>query len=60
MNAFVLSGAGNRGAMEAGALIALLEAGISPGLLAGSSSGAINAAYIAGSPSLEGARSLAE
>ncbi len=50
MNAFVLSGAGNRGAMEAG---------IRPDLIAGSSSGAINAAYVAGFPTLEGARRLA-
>lgn len=58
MNAFVLSGAGNRGAMEAGALEALLEAGIRPDLLVGSSVGAINAAYIAAAPTLDGVRRL--
>lgn len=60
MNAFVLSGAANRGAMEAGALMALFEAGIRPDLVAGSSAGAINAAFIAGVPTPEGARRLAD
>lgn len=57
-NALVLSGGGNRGAMEAGALMALFERDIAPDLVVGSSAGAINAAYIAGHPSLNGARCL--
>lgn len=60
MKAFVLSGGGNRGAMEVGALLALFERGIIPDLVVGSSAGAINAAYIAGAPTLEGAQRLAE
>lgn len=47
MIAFVLSGAGNRGPLEVGALRALLEKGIQPDLVVGTSAGAINAAYIA-------------
>lgn len=47
MIAFVLSGAGNRGPLEVGALRALLEAGIVPELLVGTSAGAINACYLA-------------
>ncbi len=45
--AFVLSGGGARGALQVGALRALLEAGIRPGLLVGTSVGAMNAAYLA-------------
>lgn len=47
MIAFVLSGAGNRGPLEVGALRVLLEAGIAPDLLVGTSAGAINASYLA-------------
>ena len=47
MLAFVLSGAGNRGPLEVGALRALIEAGHQPDLLVGTSAGAINAAYLA-------------
>jgi NTE family protein len=47
MIAFVLSGAGNRGPLEVGALRALLEQGIVPDLLVGTSAGAINASYLA-------------
>jgi NTE family protein len=47
MIAFVLSGAGNRGPLEVGALRALLEQGITPDLLVGTSAGAINASYLA-------------
>jgi NTE family protein len=45
--AFVLSGGGARGAFQVGALKALLEAGYQPGLLVGTSVGAINATYLA-------------
>jgi NTE family protein len=42
-----LSGGGARGALQAGALRALLEADIRPDMLVGTSAGAINAAYLA-------------
>jgi len=56
--AFVLSGGGNRGAMEVGVLMVLLEHGIRPHILVGTSVGAINAAAIAADPTVEGARWL--
>ncbi|HVP20590.1 MAG TPA: patatin-like phospholipase family protein [Anaerolineaceae bacterium] len=45
--AFVLGGGGGRGALQVGALRALLEAGIAPDLLIGTSIGAANAAGLA-------------
>ena len=45
--AFVLGGGGARGAYQVGALRALLEAGIVPDLIAGTSIGAVNATYLA-------------
>ena len=45
--AFVLGGGGARGAMQVGALKALLEAGLEPDLLVGTSIGACNAAFLA-------------
>lgn len=45
--AFVLGGGGSRGAFQVGALRALLEAGIVPDLLVGTSIGAVNAAGLA-------------
>ncbi len=60
MIAFVMSGGGNRGALEAGALLELLEAGIKPEMLVGTSAGALNAAFLATNPTLEGARKLAD
>jgi len=45
--AFVLSGGGNRGPLEAGAMAALLERGITPDFLVGTSAGAINACFVA-------------
>ena len=56
--AFVLSGGGNLGAMQAGSVVALYEAGIEPDLLVGTSVGAMNAAFLATRPGLEGARAL--
>lgn len=47
MRAFVLSGAGARGPLEIGALAALLEAGLQPDLLVGTSAGAVNACFVA-------------
>lgn len=45
--AFVLGGGGARGALQVGALRALLEAGLQPDMLVGASIGAVNAAYLA-------------
>jgi len=45
--AIVLSGGGARGALQVGALRALLEAGFQPDLLVGTSIGAVNATYLA-------------
>ena len=44
--AFVLAGGGARGALQVGALRALLEAGIRPDLVIGTSVGAINAVFL--------------
>ena len=56
--AFVLGGGGVLGAAEAGMAHALLEAGVRPDLVCGTSIGAINGAAIAGDPTPEGARQL--
>lgn len=58
MNAFVLSGGANLGAEQAGMLEALLEAGIRPDVLVGTSIGAANAAFLAADPTLRRARAL--
>jgi len=58
--AFVLSGGGSLGAVQAGMMLALAERAIVPDLLVGTSVGALNAAYLAGDPSHNGARRLAE
>ncbi len=50
--AFVLGGGGVRGAVEIGMLRALLERGIRPDLIVGTSIGAINGAMLAADPSL--------
>ncbi len=56
--AFVLSGGANLGPMQAGAVVALAEAGIEPDLLVGSSVGALNAAFLSTRPGVAGARAL--
>lgn len=48
--AFVLTGGASLGAVQVGMLRALSEAGVRPDLLAGSSVGAINAAWVAAHP----------
>jgi NTE family protein len=58
MLAVVFSGGGNYGALEAGALEVFLDAGIRPGLWAGTSAGGLNAIMMASNPTLEGARRL--
>ncbi len=45
--AFVLSGGGARGALQVGALYALLETGIQPDFMIGASIGAVNSAFLA-------------
>ncbi|MBX3010164.1 MAG: patatin-like phospholipase family protein [Caldilineaceae bacterium] len=47
MRAFVLSGGGNLGPVQVGALRALFEASIYPTMIVGCSAGALNAAYLA-------------
>lgn len=54
----MLSGGGTRGALEAGALLALAEREIVPEILVGTSVGALNAAFFATQPTLEGAQAL--
>ncbi|HWD54845.1 MAG TPA: patatin-like phospholipase family protein [Acidimicrobiales bacterium] len=56
--AFALSGGGNLGAMQAGGMRALIEAGIEPELLTGSSIGALNAAFYATHPGVVGCKAL--
>lgn len=56
MLAVVLSGGGNYGAMQSGALEALAETRVQPALVVGTSAGAINAIQFAADPTVEGAR----
>lgn len=58
--AFVLAGGGSLGAVQAGMLLALTEAGVRPDFILGSSVGALNAAFFAGAPDAAGAARLAE
>lgn len=58
--AFVLSGGGNYGSLQVGALQVLLERGIRPDLLVGASAGAMNATFLAMDPTLDGLHRLAE
>jgi NTE family protein len=57
---FVLAGGGNLGAVQVGMLYALLEAGITPDAIVGTSIGALNGAFLAGHPGLQGVEELAE
>ena len=56
--AFVLAGGGSFGAVQAGMLRELVLAGILPDMVVGSSVGAINGAYFAGSPTTQGVAQL--
>ncbi len=58
--AFVFAGGGSLGAIQVGMLQALLRAGLQPDFVVGSSVGAINAAYFAGAPDLDGVARLAD
>lgn len=57
---FALAGGGGLGAVQVGMLYALLEAGIRPDAVVGTSIGAINGAYLAGHADLQGMQALAE
>lgn len=59
LTAFVLSGGGNLGAVQVGMLRALLEAGVVPDVIVGTSIGALNGAYLAGHPHLTELEGLA-
>jgi NTE family protein len=56
--AFVLAGGGSLGAVQVGMLRALLESGVRPDMVVGSSVGAINGAYFAGDPTSAGVSRL--
>jgi len=56
--AFVLAGGGSLGAIEVGMLKALVAIGVRADLVVGSSVGAINAAYYAARPTLDGVSEL--
>ena len=60
MIAFVLSGGGSLGAVQAGMLEALLERDIVPHVLVGTSIGAANAAFLAAEPTLPRAQALSD
>jgi hypothetical protein len=54
--AFAPFGGGNSGPMQAGTILALVEAGIEPDLLVGTSVGALNAAFLSTRPGIEDTR----
>lgn len=56
--AWILAGGGSFGAVQVGMLRALVAAGMVPDLVVGSSVGAINGAYFAGAPNLDGVTRL--
>jgi NTE family protein len=56
--AFVLAGGGSLGAVEVGMLRELLAWGEAPSFVVGASAGAINGAYFAATPTLEGVAKL--
>src|SRR5215472_16356874 len=58
--AFVLSGGGARGALQVGAVRALLEAGIRPDVVVGTSIGAWNGALLARDPTRAGVDAIAQ
>ena len=60
MDAFVLGGGGQLGSSEVGMLRALLEAGVTPDLVIGTSVGAINGAAVAALPTREAVTRLSE
>lgn len=59
ITAFVLSGGGNQGVSQVGQLRALIERGIVPDVVIGTSAGALNGAAVAYAPNLTGIDRLA-
>jgi NTE family protein len=57
--AYVLSGGGNLGALQVGMMYALVEKGLRPGMIVGTSVGAINGAFFASRPDLPGIAEIA-
>ena len=57
--AFVLSGGGNLGAIQVGMMYALVEKGLRPGMIVGTSVGAINGAFLASRSDLPGIAEIA-
>jgi NTE family protein len=57
--AFVFAGGGSLGAVQVGMLRVLLAAGVQPDFVIGTSVGAINASYFAGTPNADGVARLA-
>lgn len=57
--AFVLSGGGNLGALQVGMMYALVEKGLRPAMIVGTSVGAINGAFFASRPDLPGIAEIA-
>src|SRR3954466_4930757 len=57
--AFVFAGGGSFGAIQVGMLHSLAAHGISADMVVGSSVGALNGAFYAGDPTLDGAKRLA-
>ncbi len=57
---FVLAGGGNLGAVQVGQLYALLESGIKPDAVVGTSIGALNGAFVVNHADLSGMEELAE
>jgi NTE family protein len=58
--AWSLSGGGNRGPIQVGAMRALFERGIAPDMLIGTSAGALNATFLATDPTRETNERLAQ
>jgi NTE family protein len=56
--AFVLAGGGSFGAIQVGMMHSLAAHGVAADMVVGSSVGALNAAYYAGNPTVEGIREL--
>ncbi|WP_392543877.1 patatin-like phospholipase family protein [Oryzobacter telluris] len=60
LTAYVLGGGGVLGSTQVGMVRALAEAGVRPDLVLGTSIGALNGAFVAADPGVEGAARLAE
>jgi NTE family protein len=58
--AFVLAGGGNQAVSEVGMLRALLERGITPDVVVGTSAGAWNGSVLAADPTLQGVEALVQ